>query len=536
MNTEAAAAQAPRAALYLRISQDRDGTGLAIERQRDECTALATRRGWDVVAEYSDVESGSDERGKRPGYHALLNAIEAGTIDAVVSYDLDRLTRLPHQLHDFIKLAQRGLLFTTCNGDYDLTTDSGRLYARVKADVALAEVERKSARQRSSIVARTRAGKWLKGGVRPFGYTGDGQIIDAEAKAVREIYAAITRGSTLADIAKALNGEDIPGLPPVPATPPHMYTVRQERNEKRRAQGREEVDPGNPKWNSSSLASILRNPKYAGYAVYVPVSEDGKRDKSGYGKGRKDSIIRDEDGNPVRGEWTPIVDEATWWKVQEVLNNPKRTTNVTGVTSLTHLGSGFYRCADCGTEMYAHTLGNGKYRTRGYRCSNCGLTRSRADEIDQWVVDVVTALLLREDVAERIQLGNDGDAEELTALTRRAQELHGDIERARRDYADKLIEGQDLAMVRNEANAELEAIERRRAALTATDTAAELISQRAPAQAFAEADTVTRRAVARALVDVRLIRGKRGVKGFSKDSVAITGKGAAAEVDTPTEK
>ncbi|BDB44546.1 hypothetical protein IWGMT90018_49920 [Mycobacterium kiyosense] len=109
--------------------------------------------------------SASDARKNRPGYDALLRAYEAGEFDALVCYDLDRLTRQPRQLEDWIEAAEeRGLALVTANGEADLTTDAGRMFARVKLAVARAEVDRKSRRQRDALSQRARLGRPPLGG------------------------------------------------------------------------------------------------------------------------------------------------------------------------------------------------------------------------------------------------------------------------------------------------------------------------------------------------------------------------------------
>ena len=93
----------------------------------------------------------------------------------------------------------------TANGDADLSTDGGRMYARIKAAVARAEVERKGARQSRAHIQRARQGRPPKG-VRPLGYATSGELIPHEAEAVRSIYAAFLRGDSLNGIARALSG------------------------------------------------------------------------------------------------------------------------------------------------------------------------------------------------------------------------------------------------------------------------------------------------------------------------------------------
>jgi hypothetical protein len=75
--------------------------------------------------------SASDARRNRPGYDALVRDYQSRLFDALVGYDLDRLTRQPRQLEEWIDAAEsRGLAPLTANGEADLTTDARRLFAR----------------------------------------------------------------------------------------------------------------------------------------------------------------------------------------------------------------------------------------------------------------------------------------------------------------------------------------------------------------------------------------------------------------------
>jgi hypothetical protein len=138
-----------RAAIYLRVSLDSTGEQLAVRRQCEDCRKIATDRRWTVVGE--DVDNSVSASGKkaRKDYDAMVEAYKADEFDALICWDLDRLTRNPRQLEDWIEAAQdRKLLLVTANGEADLSTDAGRLFARIKASVARAEIERKGARQR----------------------------------------------------------------------------------------------------------------------------------------------------------------------------------------------------------------------------------------------------------------------------------------------------------------------------------------------------------------------------------------------------
>lgn len=134
-----------RAAIYLRISLDREMDGLAIDRQKEACLQIAAERGWAVARTYVDQSrSATDKTKRRHGYERMVADYKTGEFSVIICWDLDRLTRQPRQLEDWIDASEtRGLRILTANGEADLATDGGRMYARIKA--AVARVERSGA-------------------------------------------------------------------------------------------------------------------------------------------------------------------------------------------------------------------------------------------------------------------------------------------------------------------------------------------------------------------------------------------------------
>lgn len=301
-----------RAVLYLRVSLDRTGEHLAVSRQREDCQRIAADRGWRIVEEFVDNSTSASKRTvRRPGYDQMVSAYNEGKFDALICWDLDRLTRQPRQLEDWIDAAtDRGLLLVTANGEADLSTDAGRLFARIKASVARSEVERKSARQIRAASQRAELGK-PPGGPRLTGYTSAGEIVDGEAELVTDLFHRFASGESLRELATALNGSG--------------RTARS----------------GRP-WNPSTVRTILVNPRYAGLAVY---------------RG-------ETNGRP--GNWPPIIDEATFSLVNSRLADPRRRTQVG--TDRKHLGAGLFLCGECGKRVRSHT-GN------RYRCPSACITR-----------------------------------------------------------------------------------------------------------------------------------------------------------------
>lgn len=337
-----------RAAIYLRVSLDLTGEELAVTRQREDCAAICKARGWTVTEVYVDNSfSATDARKQRPSYNRMVEDFKHDRFDALVCWDLDRLTRQPRQLEDWIDAAeQRGLLLVTANGEADLTTDGGRMYARIKAAVARAEVERKGARQSRAHRQRAEQGRPPKG-VRLTGYTLAGELIPAEAKVVGDVFHRFASGDSLRGVAAWLTEEGVP-------------TRR-----------------GAARWNPSSVRTMLLNARYAG----------------------RSTLNGEETGTP--GSWPAVVAPETFDAVQSILSDPKRATNHRG-TDAKWIGSGLYLCDVCGVPVRG-------WSGQRYRCPEAHVNRS-GRALDPFVLEVVRERLRRPDLADLLTRPGDTEA------------------------------------------------------------------------------------------------------------------------------
>src|SRR6266542_2639470 len=163
--------QPSAAAIYCRISQDRDGEALGVGRQEEDCRALTERRGWRVARVYIDNDQSAFNGKPRPEYLRLLQDIETGNIDGVLVYHLDRLHRSPKELEGFIETCQRAKLtdVATVTGDFDVANDDGLFQARILTAVAAKESGDKSRRIRRKNLELARNGHSPWGVGVPFG-------------------------------------------------------------------------------------------------------------------------------------------------------------------------------------------------------------------------------------------------------------------------------------------------------------------------------------------------------------------------------
>lgn len=332
-----------KAAIYLRQSLDRYGDGLAVERQREDCERLCAAKGWEPYY-YCDNDT-SATTGVRKQYRKMLADIASGYIGAVVVWDLDRLHRQPIELEQFMALAdQMKTELATVTGDVDLSTDNGRLFARIKGAVARAEVERKSARQKRAMLQRAQAGRGWGG--RAFGYTREDKIERREANAVANAYKSVLHGESLGSIASAWNAKG-------------FVTAK-----------------GGNKWSGQTVRRLLLNPRYAGILEY--------------------------DGTRYQGGWKPIVEEDLWNNVRLMLEHPgPRGTNSRKRTGML---TGIAKCGLCNHPMGVATSGDqrtGKVR-KMYSCKHdgCrGIHRSK-ERVDDYISEVVVERLSQPDAIE----------------------------------------------------------------------------------------------------------------------------------------
>ncbi|GHU13494.1 hypothetical protein AGMMS50225_23590 [Betaproteobacteria bacterium] len=164
-----------RCAVYTRKSTDEglDQEYNSLEAQRDSGLAfIASQRheGWIAVAEGYDDGGFSGGNIERPALKRLMVDIEAGRIDTVVVYKIDRLTR---SLADFAKLVEvfdrNGVSFVSVTQQFNTTTSMGRLTLNILLSFAQFEREVTGERIRDKIAASKAKGMWM-GGPPPLGY------------------------------------------------------------------------------------------------------------------------------------------------------------------------------------------------------------------------------------------------------------------------------------------------------------------------------------------------------------------------------
>jgi site-specific DNA recombinase len=185
-----------RCAIYTRKSSEegleQDFNSLDAQREASEAYIRSQKsEGWILVPTRYDDGGFSGGTIERPALTRLLADIDAGKIDTVVVYKVDRLTR---SLSDFAKIVDvldgHSVSFVSITQQFNTTTSMGRLTLNMLLSFAQFEREVTGERIRDKIAASKRKGLWMGGPV-PLGYAPNGRtltIVEAEAKTVRTVF------------------------------------------------------------------------------------------------------------------------------------------------------------------------------------------------------------------------------------------------------------------------------------------------------------------------------------------------------------
>lgn len=468
------------AAIYARISRDKAGAGLGVDRQEEDCRALAHRLGWDVVAVFVDNDiSAYDRRKVRPQYRAMLEAVRSGQVRGIVAWHPDRLHRRAAELEEFITVAEaHNLQIQTAQaGSYDLATPAGRMVARMLGAAAQHEVDHSRERVQRAKAQAAADGKY-RGGIRPFGFEKDGVTVrEAEAKVIRDSAKAVLAGRSLASLTRELNERGV------------------------KTSGR------SGEWKYGALRDMLIRPRNAGLlARGLP--------------GKTGQAYAFEEIGPA--SWEPIIPEDEWRALVSMLTDPSRSHQQGNEKKW--LGSGIYRCGvpvtgedgaehPCGGVLRATPHGGTavrKYERRYlYRCSSSAHLTIGQKQTDEHVRNVVAELVRDPRIAAAMSPGDAhlaADRERRIALTAR-------LEAFETDYALGNITGAQLRKFTERVEGELADVDARLAQGISRSASSSVLRAADPGEAFLEAPLDVQRAVLATVLGVEVLPAtKRGSK------------------------
>ena len=381
----AAGPAAKRCAIYTRKSTS---IGLeqefnSLDAQRDACEQYIAARGpegWQVAPAYYDDGGFTGANIERPAFQRLLADIDAGKIDVVVVYKVDRLSR---SLLDFAQVMDRfnkaDVAFVSVTQNFSTADAMGRLTLNMLMSFAEFERSMIAERTRDKIAASRRRGKWTGGPV-PLGYNVlDKKLVanELEAVVVRELFSLYEQHGSALTVAELLNEAG--------------------RTTKRHRANNGNVRAGR-RWTKDAVLRVLKNPVYAGYMPYGDELHQADHD----------AIIDREQFTRIRAML-----DARGGSKRKSSRNPE------------YLLRGILRCARCGMAMTPASTRKKGIEYRYYRCvtrdkNGRKACRSRplpADAIEAFIVERIREATiggtLAGDVEQRLRARIEGDREAL---------------------------------------------------------------------------------------------------------------------------
>jgi DNA invertase Pin-like site-specific DNA recombinase len=360
-----------RCAVYTRKSSEEglDQEFNSLDAQREACEAyVASQRpeGWVLVPDRYDDGGVSGGTLDRPALQRLLRDVEAGLVDVVVVYKIDRLSR---SLTDFSRLVElfegHHVTFVSVTQSFNTTTSMGRLTLNILLSFAQFEREVIGERIRDKFAASRRKGMWM-GGTVPLGYRVENRkllIQEGEAVTIRMIFERFLQTGSATILARTLHAEGI--------------TSRSGRP----------IDKG-------MLYKLINNRVYIGDAVHK--------------------------GQSYPGEHEAIIEQALWDKVHAILKRSPRSRAANARSQTPALLKGLIFSPDGQAMSPTHTRKNGRlyryYVTQSVLKlgpDTCPIRRIPAGAIEQAVVDQLRLILRQPEMvvktwlAARAQSGDD---------------------------------------------------------------------------------------------------------------------------------
>jgi site-specific DNA recombinase len=402
------AAATVRCAIYTRKSTDegleQEFNSLDAQREAGEAYIKSQAcEGWTLLPDRYDDGGFTGGNLDRPALGRLLADIEAGKVDCVVVYKVDRLSR---SLLDFARLMEtfdrHGVSFVSVTQQFNTATSMGRLVLNVLLSFAQFEREIIGERIRDKLAAMRRKGKWA-GGLPVLGYDVDRSngsprlVVNArEAARVREIFQLyLSLGSLLAVVDELAR---------------RGWRTKTWRTQKGKTQGGRPFDKG-------SLYALLTNPLYIGQVRHK--------------------------GELYPGEHEPIVEAELFQHAQAALQRNGRSGGVMVRNRHGALLKSLLFCKACGRAMTHSFACKGQRRYRYYTCTRAIKTGRKAcpsgslpaSEIERVVVEQIRGIAvdpgLRAEVLRQAQEQFEGELAELVREQRGLeQELawhHADI-------------------------------------------------------------------------------------------------------------
>ena len=345
-------------ALYMRLSRDDElqGESGSIQTQRMMLRQYAAEHGLNVIDEYID-DGWSGTNFDRPDFQRMIDDIEDGKINCVVTKDLSRLGRnyiLTGQYTE-IYFPSKGVRYIAVNDNVDTINGENELAPFLNI---LNEMHARQTSKKVKAAMRTRFANGAHyGAYAPLGYVKDPDkkghlLIDPETRwIIEKIFDLAVHGRGAASITRILVEEKVP-------TPGCLNSQRYGTFANIYAGAPEEKSYA---WTIAQVKSIMKDETYIGHTIHYRETNISFKNKR---------RVRKPQSEWVRVENTqePIISEQVFRQVQEQIANRRRKCK----DGTTQIFSGLVKCADCGWSLsYGENRQNSKPYGH-YHCSKYG--------------------------------------------------------------------------------------------------------------------------------------------------------------------
>lgn len=365
-------ANAIRCAVYTRKSTDEnlDSDFNSLDAQRESAENYIksqAHEGWSIIPTRYDDGAYSGATMERPGVQKLLRDVNAGQIDVVIVYKLDRLSRNLLEFNQTLKFfEQHNVSFVSVTEQFNTQTPMGRFGMNMISSFSQMEREVIAERIRDKIAASKRRGMWM-GGVPPLGYDVDRKekkliVNDKEAVLVRQIFRRYLELRSATALVRELNEQG------------HRTKTWVTKKDVKRKGGL---------FDKNKVYKILNNVIYLGLTKH--------KDKA------------------YPGEHEAIIEQSLFDEVQKLLSeNTVNRGNVARSKTASML-RGVLTCGHCGRTMVpTYSLKNGR-KYRYYVCQTatkrsydeCQLKSVSADKLEAPIKDAIRKLISNQDMVKQ---------------------------------------------------------------------------------------------------------------------------------------
>lgn len=406
-------------ALYMRLSRDDElqGESGSIQTQRMMLRQFAREQNLNVVGEYID-DGWSGTNFDRPDFQRMIDDIEDGKINCVVTKDLSRLGRnyiLTGQYTE-IYFPSKSVRYIAINDNVDTVNGESELAPFLNI---LNEMHARQTSKKVKAAMRTRFENGAHyGAYAPLGYIKDPDkkghlLVDPETKwIIEKIFDLAFHGAGAAKITRTLIEEKVP----IPAwfnftrygTFAHVFDGADESK--------------TYAWSIGQVKCILKEETYIGHSVHNKQSNISFKNKK---KVRKPK----EEWYRVKNTHEPIISEDVFHQVQEQIANRRRKQK----DGTTQIFAGLVKCADCGWSLAYGMNKQNKNPYGYYHCSKngqgtkqCSMHYIRYDVLYTYVLSSIQHWINKTSLDDEQlleQLLKAGDKERLANKKKQAVEL-----------------------------------------------------------------------------------------------------------------